>query len=91
MGVSVGQRRRGLPDTLKGSSQAFGNAGRSHDLIKQPDDSQSSEPDKVEKRLDLTPWYHAVHSHCLKKVSFRGMSQKILLQHQGKEGKITSV
>lgn len=35
IGVSVGQRRRCLPDTLKGSHQAFCNAGRSHHLINQ--------------------------------------------------------
>lgn len=41
----------GLPDTLKGSNQAFGGAGRSQDFVKHSNESQSSAPDKAKTRL----------------------------------------
>lgn len=72
-------REGGLPGTLRGSNQAFCSAGRSQDLVKHSNESQSSAPDKAKTRLLGTMLSTVV----IKKVSFRGMSQ-IFLQQQAK-------
>lgn len=72
-------REGGLPGTLKGSNQAFCSAGRSQDLVKHSNESQSSAPDKAKTRLLGTMLSTVV----IKKVSFMGMSQ-IFLQQQAK-------
>lgn len=79
-------REGGLPGTLRGSNQAFCSEGRSQDLVKHSNESQSSAPYKAKTRLLGTMLSTVV----IKKVSFRGMSQ-IFLQQQatGEEKKKT--
>lgn len=44
-------REGSLPETLKGFNQAFRSAGRSQDLVRHSNESQSSAPDKAKTRF----------------------------------------